>query len=220
MANSQKDKLAREKLVARGVQTLSDSELLSLIIEGKDCSCTLAEKLLEAYDNNLNSLSNESLKNLRQQQGLGIKNAANILAALELGRRVAQSQSEQTNTITSNQDIYSIFRPLLAHLTHEEFWVLYLNASNGILDKAKISQGGVTSMIVDHKLIIKRAVELLASGLVIVHNHPSGNPKPSEEDITLTRKLTLGASLFEINVLDHIIITPSENISFKQLGIF
>lgn len=215
-----KDKLVREKLVARGIENLSDNEVLSLLIESQtSSSLSLAENLLKNHNNSLNTLSSQSLAKLRLEQGLGIKNSVKILAAIELGKRVAAQQSKTISKIETNQDIYDLFRPLLSNLPHEEFWVLYLNATNGIIDKAKVSQGGVSSTSVDHKLIIKRAVELLASGLVLVHNHPSGSATPSEQDVELTRKLALGASLFEINVLDHIIISSSENASLKQLGL-
>ncbi len=222
MPNSEQDKLVREKLIARGIQSLNDAELLSLIIESNNNNSSLstATEILKKYNGNLGELGNQNLKNLRLNQGLGIKNSASILSAIELGRRISAQITTKISTIETNQDIYKIFRPKLAHLDHEEFWVLYLSASNGILDNIKISQGGITSINVDHKIIIKRAVELLACGIIVVHNHPSGNPTPSEKDIELTRKLKLGASLFEINLLDHVIITSTKNVSLKQLGLF
>ncbi len=105
-------------------------------------------------------------------------------------------------------------------MPHEEFWVLYLNASNKILDRVRISQGGVTGTVVDYKLIVKRAVERLAQGILLVHNHPSGNPLPSDADTLITEKLVRAASLFEITVADHVIITSGECYSFRSHGFF
>lgn len=223
MTNDLEDKKIREKLIARGIQTLTDVELLSIIIQDTKQSHTstvdLATRLLAKFNGNLNAILAQDIRNLRMEDGLGIRNAASVLASLELGRRAASFQSQAINSIQSNTDIYKLLRPILGSLAHEEFWVVYLSASNGVLDKAKVSQGGVNSTTVDHKLIIKRAVELLACGLVIAHNHPSGNATPSKEDIELTNKLIQGASLFDINVIDHVIITSTNNISFKQLGL-
>lgn len=179
----------------------------------------MAKKLLSEFNHKLSDVANQSVRTLRVEGGLDIRNAALTLASLELGRRSANIQSDQVEAIHNNQDIYNIFAPMLSKLPYEEFWVAYLNASNCIISKDKVSQGGVNGTMVDHKIIIKRAVELLACGLVIVHNHPSGNTTPSKEDITLTHKLVTGASLFEISVIDHVIITPTQNVSLRLLGI-
>lgn len=122
--------------------------------------------------------------------------------------------------IMSDRDVIELFQPELAILPHEEFWVLYLNASNKILDRVRISQGGVTGTVVDYKLIVKRAVERLAQGILLVHNHPSGNPLPSDADTLITEKLVRAASLFEITVADHVIITSGECYSFRSHGFF
>ena len=122
-------------------------------------------------------------------------------------------------SITNNEDVVRIFRPQIASLPHEEFWVLYLSSANTIVGKVKVSQGGVSGTVVDHRLVVKRAIELLASGLILVHNHPSGVARPSEDDKVLTGKVSDAASLFDISVLDHLIITTGECFSFRQAGL-
>lgn len=150
---------------------------------------------------------------------MGVKRAAMVAAALELGRRTERESYNSTTIIRGSDDVVSLFKPLIGSLPYEEFWVLYLSGANSVLDKIKVCQGGSSSMSVDHKLVVKRAVELLASGIIVVHNHPSGVAQASKEDIELTERLSKATSLFEISLLDHIIITANESLSFKQLGL-
>ena len=157
---------------------------------------------------------------LRSVAQLGIARAALVSAALEIGRRGRAAENSMRDQIMSDRDVIELFQPELAILPHEEFWVLYLNASNKILDRVRISQGGVTGTVVDYKLIVKRAVERLAQGILLVHNHPSGNPLPSDADTLITEKLVRAASLFEITVADHVIITSGECYSFRSHGFF
>ena len=208
------DKQVRGKLVNQGVRSLSDAELLSILLqkgEAGGSALELAERLLEAYDHNLMRIALDGPGKLRSVAQLGIARAALVSAALEIGRR---------DQIMSDRDVIELFQPELAILPHEEFWVLYLNASNKILDRVRISQGGVTGTVVDYKLIVKRAVERLAQGILLVHNHPSGNPLPSDADTLITEKLVRAASLFEITVADHVIITSGECYSFRSHGFF
>ncbi len=219
MGRHDKDKQVREKLIARGVGSLSDAELLSIVIrEGTaDLSAIeLSERLLARYDHSLVQMSRSALPHLRSAEGIGITRAAIIASALELGRRLRSDESMRQSSIGSSADVVELFRPLIGHLGHEEFWALYLNNSNRILDRTRISQGGVTGTVVDPKLILKRAIELLATGLIVVHNHPSGNPVPSDEDRQLTSKLAEATTLFNIVLLDHIIVSPSESFSFRE----
>lgn len=209
------DKEIRERLISRGVRALSDCELLSTIITADD-SFETARRLLANYDNSLTILSNTDINALRRSSDLGVRNAAMICAAAELGRRIAEATAPEIRCIKSSQDIIDIFTPTIGQLKHEEMWALYLSNSNTILDKIKISQGGVHATIFDHKIIVKRAVELLATGIILVHNHPSGNTTPSENDILNTRKAIMAASLFDITILDHLIITANDSFSLRQ----
>ncbi len=176
---------------------------------------SLAERVLSDNGGNLVQLSRAGLKKLRMTEGLGLRRAAAITAALELGRRLALAENAEPSTIRNNEDIIRVFRPLLASLPHEEFWVVYLSSANTVIDKVKAGQGGVSGVMVDHKLIIKRAIESLASSMILVHNHPSGVAAPSGPDNDLTEKIVAAASLFDIEVLDHLIITPGECFSYR-----
>lgn len=222
METAQTDRDVREKLASRGAESLSDAELLSIILQegvGSQSALRLSEQLLAATRGSLYKISQMNMRSLRMVEGIGVKKAALVLSALELGCRAARENANSTTMITTSDDVVSLFRPLISALPYEEFWVLYLSTANGVLDKVRVSQGGVNHTIVDHKLIVKRAVELLASGIVVVHNHPSGVAQPSAEDIDLTQKIANAASLFEINLLDHLIVTATDSLSFKQLGL-
>ncbi len=214
-----------EKLRVRGVESLTDEELLMLLLgeerseEEVDEGCSVASNLLNIYSGSLSSLSSEKLSRLRMVEGVGLKFATRIIVAAELGRRVAQSTSLEHVTITNSADVVAMFRPIIGGLKHEECWVLYLNASNRVVEQTRVSQGGVTATVVDHRLIVKRALELLAMHIVVVHNHPSGAVNPSEEDISLTKKIKSAAALFDISLIDHIILAPSAEFSFLRAGI-
>ena len=214
-----KDKLVREKLIARGVDALTDAELLSIVMRdgaGELSAVEMAEQLLDNHERSLARLAHQTLQQLRTGDGIGLTRAAMVASALELGRRLRSDESMRQDTVGSSADVVELFRPLIGHLGHEEFWAIYLNNSNRILDRARISQGGVTGTVVDPKLILKRAIELLATGIIVVHNHPSGNPAPSDEDKYLTDKLVKAAALFNIIVLDHIVIATADSFSFRE----
>lgn len=217
------DKEVREKLVTRGVESLTDAELLSVILQegtlGAGSSVVVAERILKNPEYSLTALSKMDIKRLRMIESMGVKRAALLSAALELGRRLACEKPDAPVTIRTNDDVLRIFHPQLSGLDYEEFWVLYLSSANTVIDKAKISQGGVSGTMVDHKLIVKKAVELLASSVILVHNHPSGVAKPSDDDKFLTDKIELAASLFDISVLDHLIVTSGGYFSFRKEGL-
>lgn len=213
------DKEIRAKLISRGFSELNDTELLSIIIgEGANgiSAHNLANNIISALGGSLGELSNCSIPKLRMIESLGVKRAVQIASAVELGIRVNNSAKDKIRVITSNEDIITIFRPLIGRLLHEEVWVVYLSSVNTILDKVRVSQGGVTGAYVDHKIVIKRAIELLASSIILVHNHPSGSVKPSQEDINLTTKLTKCAALFDIILVDHMIISADLSFSFRN----
>lgn len=209
------DRQLREKIASRDVESLSDAELVALVLSGGSSgnSVEVAEKILD--ERPLKELSSLPLPSLRMTGGMGIKGAVPLAAAFELGRRVRTLESVETEVIQTSDDLRNIFEPMLSSLNYEEFWIVYLNSANRILEKNRVSQGGVQGTVVDHKIIVKRAVELLATGIVLVHNHPSGVAEPSPEDIALTGKVSLAASLFDIQILDHLIITKGSAFSFR-----
>ena len=212
----------REKLANKGVDSLSDAELLAILIGSGTRNITaveLSKAILASVENNLNQLGKLSLKDLENYKGIGRVRALTILAALEFGRRRKFSESVKREKISSSKDVYDLFHPLLSDLSHEEFWILVLNRSNHVIDKNRISQGGVSGTVIDTRIILKYAIERLSSGLILCHNHPSGNTKPSEADKMITTKMKEAASLMDINVLDHIIICDNSYFSFADEGI-
>lgn len=204
----------KDKLLARGVEALSDQELLSVLLDDISDNEAVAGRILEHYSSSLARISTEDISRLRMVEGVGLKRAQRMVVACEWGRRCAIATASEQLTIHSSNDVVALFRPLLESLKHEECWVLYLNTANRVIEQQRVSQGGVTSTVVDPRLIIKRALELLATHLVIVHNHPSGSVDPSEADIQLTQKIKSAAALFDINILDHIIISYDSEYSF------
>lgn len=211
-----------DKLAARGPASLDDTELLTLLLDdGTDrtSAFTLSERLLEHYGGSLARLGRETMPRLRMVEGAGQKRAARIIAATELGRRILASQAAETTTLQTSDDVIRLFRPELETLEYEECWAVYLSSSNRIIERQRVSQGGVQSTIVDHRLIIKRALELLATQLILVHNHPSGSAQASEQDRMLTAKIADAAALFDIRLLDHVIISRSDSFSFRSSGL-
>ena len=211
----------REKMIKRGIGSLSDAELLAILIKSgtkNENAVAIAQRILLSANSNLNELGKFTLADFISTKGIGEAKGITIMAALEIGRRRKQSEALNRPKIESSIDIIEIFQPQLADLPHEEFWVLFLNRANKVIDQARITQGGVTGTIFDIKLIMKSALEKLASSIIICHNHPSGNPKPSEQDIKITQKLKEATQIFEIALLDHIIITDSECYSFADNG--
>ncbi len=194
-----------DKLTSRGSASLDDTELLTLLLgEGGEQAAArrLAERLLEYYDGALARLGRDPLPRLRMVEGMGQRRAARIAAAAELGRRILQAQAAETTTLVTSDDVIRLFRPELEQLDHEECWAVYLSSSNRIIERQRISQGGVQGTVVDHRLIVKRALELLATQLILVHNHPSGSAEASEPDRMLTARIAQAAALFDIRLLD------------------
>ena len=211
----------REKLLYKGISSLSDAELLAILIgsgSNDKSAVDLAREILNIASNNLNRLGKLDVHDLVRLKGIGTAKAINIMAALELGRRRKSAEIMESPKIRSSNDVYSIFNPLLADLAHEEFWLLYLNRSNKILSRHKLSQGGISGTITDVRLIIKKAIELLASSIIICHNHPSGNLDPSEAHTRITQKIKEAAGYFDINLLDHIIVTDNGYYSYADNG--
>ncbi|HKL67989.1 MAG TPA: DNA repair protein RadC [Bacteroidales bacterium] len=211
----------REKLLYKGISSLSDAELLAILIgsgNNEQSAVDLAREVLGIASNNLNKLGKLGVHDLIKLKGIGSAKAINILAALELGRRRKASDIIEAQKIRSSNDVYTIFNTLMADLQHEEFWILYLNRSNKVLSRHKLSQGGISGTITDVRLIIKKALELLASSIIICHNHPSGNLDPSDADTRITNKIKDAASYFDINLLDHVIVTDNGYYSYADNG--
>jgi len=211
----------REKLLQQGKHTLSDSELIAILIRTgtrSETAVELSRNLLRTAGNDLNELSRLTVKDLSKLKGMGKVKAITVVAALELGVRRREAEALKKNKITTSGDVAAIFQPSLADLTYEEFWVLMLDRANHVITKFHMSKGGTSGTVVDPKIIFKAALENNASGIILCHNHPSGNNKPSEADIRLTKNLKQSGELLEIKVLDHIIIAGSKYYSFADEG--
>jgi len=212
----------REKLIQKGTSSLSDAELLAILISSgtKDKSAVdLGRELLALANNNLNTLGKLSITDLKKLHGIGTARAVTIAAALELGRRRKLAESPDVIQIRSSKDVADIFQPILSDLTHEEFWILFLNRSNKVINQMKLSQGGVSGTVTDVRLVMKKAIEYLASGIIVCHNHPSGNLNPSESDSKITQKIKEAGNLMDIQLLDHLIISDKDYYSFADNGL-
>lgn len=211
----------REKFLKKGISALSDAELIAILLATgtKNLSAVdLAKNILASADNNLHLLGKKNVTDLKKISGIGEAKAISIIAALEIGKRRKPDEIEQKK-VTSSNVVFELFQPLLGDLPHEEFWVLYLSRSNQIKDKEKISLGGTSGTVIDVKIILKYAIEKLASGLILVHNHPSGNVQPSDNDLKITEKIKNAGLFMDIATLDHIIIGDTKYYSFADEGI-
>jgi DNA repair protein RadC len=211
----------REKLLTKGISTLSDAELLAILISTgtKNLSALdLARLVLQGADNNLHLLGKQSITDLTKINGIGEAKAITIVAALELGRRRKRIDNER-RAFTNSQAIFDLMQPILGDLPHEEFWILYLNRANYLIDKECVSVGGTTGTVTDVKIIIKHALEKLAQSVIIVHNHPSGNIKASNNDKNITTKLKQACSYFDIALIDHLIVADTKFYSFADEGL-
>lgn len=212
----------REKLLTKGKHVLSDAELLAILISTgtkSKSAIDLARDILNLAGNNLNQLAKLTVKDLIQIDGIGEAKAITIISAIELGGRREVAEVKQKTKITSSKDGYTYFKPKLADLPYEEFWILMLNRANKIIGEAQISDGGVAGTVADPKRIFKTALDNSASSIILCHNHPSGNTNPSEADKQLTRKINEAGKLLDISVLDHLIITDNGYYSFADEGI-
>lgn len=210
----------REKLIKKGLYALSNAELIALLISTgtkKLSAVDVAKLVLADSNNNLNQLGKRTLNDLIKNEGIGQAKAISIIAALELGRRRKNADMLKVK-ITDSTKAFEIIQPLLGDLPHEEFWTLYLNRANEVIDNKLISRGGTTGTVIDTKIILKAGIEKLANGIILAHNHPSGNIKPSKNDIQITTKIKEAAKLIDITVLDHIIIGNNKFYSFADEG--
>ncbi len=208
-------------LQLKGASALREDELLALLMEdGGEESLARAQALLEAFGGSLTALGGAELARLRMVAGVGLKRAARIAVAAELGRRMATLEADTAALhLHSSEEVVRLFRPVLHRLKYEECWVAFLTSTHRLIEKVRISQGGVQGTVVDHRLVVKRALELLATQLILVHNHPSGSAQPSEADRQLTHRICEAAALFEIRVVDHLILTDDSYFSFRAEGL-
>jgi DNA repair protein RadC len=212
----------REKVMANGVQFLSDSELLAILLGSGNRDMTvveLARQLLQKVNNNLHELGRQSMTDLMKTRGIGPAKATAILAAMELGRRRAGMHHIEKIPVRSSRTVFELFHPLLGDLDHEEFWLLMLNRANRVLGRYKVSQGGLAGTVIDTRIILKKALDNLATSIIVCHNHPSGNNQPSDADVKITGKLKKAAEMLEIKLLDHVIIADQSYFSFADEGL-
>lgn len=206
------------KLLSRGAASLSDAELLAMLVESSGDARDpqqIADGLLRECGS-LQGVARSELGRLRMVEGIGMRRAERLVVAAEIGRRVAMTSNEEVVSISTDADVVRLMRGQLESISHEECWVLYLTSSNRLIERQRVSQGGVQATVVDHRLIVKRALELLSTQIIMVHNHPSGAASPSEADKVLTRKVAEAAALFDIKLLDHVIISRGGNFSFRR----
>ncbi len=220
--NWSNDDKPREKLVQKGKAALSDAELIAILIGSgsrKESAVALSKRILASVDNNLNELGKQSLKQLIEFKGIGEAKAVSIIAALEVGRRRRGEKAQKVTKINSSRDAFELLRPRIGDLGHEEFWILYLNNGNKVLQSVQLSKGGMTGTLVDVRLVMRQALEVGAIALVLAHNHPSGTLKPSQGDREVTQKLKRAAVALDISILDHLIITEKAYFSFADEGV-
>lgn len=211
----------REKVLLKGSSALSDAELIAILLGSgtpKLSAVELAKFVMATVGNNLNQLARLSIKELMKVKGIGEAKAVTIMAAMELGRRRREIDHEERMKVAASKDIFDLMKGYFFDLAHEEFWVILLNRGNRVIRKQQISQGGVAGTVADPKIIFKAALEELACGIILAHNHPSGNVTPSQQDIDLTKKLKEAGKLLEIQVLDHLIFAGAKYYSFADEG--
>lgn len=209
------------KLHSRGATALSDEELVAMLLEGagdgRDVKA-MAAALIEQCGS-LQGLVSQHIGRLRMLEGMGMRRAERLLVAAELGRRVATSAEQNVVSIRTDADVVRLMRAQLEGIRYEECWALHLTSSNRLIESQRVSQGGVQATVVDYRLIVKRALELLTTQIILVHNHPSGAAEPSQADKVLTKRVVDAAALFDIKVVDHIIISREGDFSFRRASL-
>lgn len=216
------DDRPREKFLLKGKNALSDSELLAIIMGSgsrDETAVELARKILGSVNNNWHQLSLLTIKDLMKFKGVGEVKAITIASSLEIGRRRAAQEIPEKPQISGSLDAYNVLKLHLSDLRTEEFWAVFLNQSNKVIHIAQLTQGGISQSIVDVRVLFKTALEHFSTGIIVAHNHPSGNKKPSTEDINITKKIKDAGNLMNIQLLDHLIITQNAYLSFADEGL-
>ncbi len=216
------DERPREKMLQKGASALTDAELLAILISSgtpKRSALDLARDVLGLANNQLRDIGRLSVTELQKVKGIGVARAITISAALELGRRRQLSENPDRQSVSNTAVAARMVMPHLQDLSHEVFYVLYLNHNNKLLKEEKISSGGYTQTTVDVRMILKSCLLHNASRMIIAHNHPSGSKKPSESDLRLTGQIREAARLMDIQLVDHIIVAGSEYLSMADEGL-
>lgn len=216
------DDRPREKMLRKGAQSLSDAELLAILIGSgnrDESAVELSRRIMHECSDNINELAQLSITDLcKRFKGIGEAKAITIMAALEIGKRRKTSEVVERKKITSSLDLFDLFEPQLVDLPHEEFWVGLLNGANKVIEIKRLTQGGSRQTVVDIPMLLKMALEKSALAVVVAHNHPSGQNRPSHEDEQITRKIKVGCEAIGITLLDHIIIAKGQYYSFADEG--
>ena len=216
------DDRPREKMLRKGVQSLTDAELLAILIasgNNNETAVELSRRILHECQDNLNELAKLTINDLcKRFNGIGPAKAITIMAAMELGKRRKMAETLERKKITASKDLFDLFEPILVDLPHEEFWVAFLNHANKVIDLKRLTQGGTTQTVVDLPMLLKMAIEKSAQIIVVAHNHPSGQNRPSHEDEVITRKIKAGCEAIGIRLLDHIILAHDKYYSFSDEG--
>lgn len=213
----------REKMLAQGRRALSDAELIAILIGSgskNESAVELSRRILAESNNDLNKLATLSIKDLTNGRfkGIGEAKAISIIAALELGRRRKETTTQERPQITSSKDAYQLMAPFYSDLNHEEFWIILLNTANRVIGKHKLSKGGRAGTVVDVKILFEEVLSYKATSVILTHNHPSGNLKPSDQDRVLTKRISEAGKLLDIKILDHLIFSDTSYYSFSDEG--
>jgi DNA repair protein RadC len=216
------DDRPREKMLRKGVHSLSDAELLAILIGSGSRTETVVElsrRILHDCQNNLNELARLSVAELcKRFKGIGPVKAINIMAAMEMGKRRRVAENQERKKISSSIHLFELFEPLLSDLPHEEFWVALLNSANKVLEVKRLTQGGTRQTVVDIPMLLKMALDKAAPVIVVAHNHPSGQNRPSHEDEIITKRIGAGCEAVGISLLDHLIVAQNKYYSFSDEG--
>lgn len=212
----------REKMLHKGVHSLSDAELLAIIIGSGSRTETVVElsrRILHDCQDNLNELARLSISDLcKRFKGIGAVKAISIIAAMEMGKRRKLAENLERKTISTSLHLFDLFEPILSDLLHEEFWVALLSAGNKVLEVKRLTQGGTRQTVVDIPMLLKMAIDKSAAVVVVAHNHPSGQNRPSHEDEVITKRIRAGCEAIGIALLDHIIVAQNNYYSFSDEG--
>lgn len=222
IADMEQGERPREKIFNSGVTSLSNAELLAVLLRNgvrKENVIDMSRRILGECNNSFAVLKGMEPRQLMAFKGIGEEKAATLIAAFEMARRAGESSAGNQPVFASSKDVFSLMRPIIGSLKHEECWALFLNRRHRLIHKEKISLGGVAATVVDPKIVLHKALSRLASAIVIVHNHPSGVALPGEADMAQTKKLAQAASACDISLLDHIIICSDDYYSFADNGL-
>lgn len=215
----QEEDRPREKMIARGCGSLTAAELIAILFRSGNSSedaVSLARRALALADNSLIRFSRLTCEQLCSIPGIGMAKALSVMAAAELGRRTFAEGGNEGAGIRGSQQVMALMRPLLCGLDHEECWVLFLNNAGKLISKERISAGGINATVVDSRIIVRKAIEKTATAIILVHNHPSGNPRPGKADISQTEALYKAARSLDISLLDHVIVASDKYFSFSD----